>query len=264
MLIEICHLWKTYSFFLFRFLIKRSAGLVGSRWTFLIRRHAPFKINWFPLVSVNLGVKYFYRINEIMGCFFCRDISSIYAKIIWGNFIIIPRIYKCEAFVELFKLNNQLWIINNFFITFSSNILNPEKLSSCAQTEFLIGIILYYVITQGDTINGRPLIGWSCVGSYIARKKISFVNIHTANNFENIFNYIIKFGRSLTDFVMEIISILWIRQVPGSKVTTCLSNKWQKLPFRNYNVFQTELSSFRVFIWFPMTKSVKLLANLIM
>ena len=45
---------------------------------------------------------------------------------------------------------------------------------------------------------------------------------------------------------------------------TCLSTECQNLPFRNYNSFQTELGSFRVFILFPMPKLVKLLPNLIM
>ena len=41
-------------------------------------------------------------------------------------------------------------------------------------------------------------------------------------------------------------------------VTTCLSTELKNSLFINYNVFQTELSSFRVFIWLPMIKSVKL------
>ena len=137
-----------------------------------------------------------------MGCFFCRDVSSIYSKGFWGNFRIIPRINKCEAFAEPFKFINKLWIINKFLINFSSNLLNPENLSSYARTEFFKGIILQHGITQGGTRNGRPLIGWSCVKSYVAKIFFSFMKIHTANNFESTVNHIIKFGRSLNDFVI--------------------------------------------------------------
>ena len=133
---------KTYSFLFFRFLINKSTGIAGSRWPFLIRIYTTLQMNWFPLIYINLRVKYFHRINEIMGWLFCRDISKIYSKHLWGNFSIIPRIYKCEAFAEPFKFINQLLILNKFFINFSSNMLNPAKLSSCARTEFLIGIIL--------------------------------------------------------------------------------------------------------------------------
>ena len=126
----------------FRFLIKKSTGLAGSRWPFLIRIHTPLQINWFTLISVNPRVNYFYRINEIKGCFFCRYISSIYFKRFWGHFMIIPQIYKYEAFTEPFKFINQLWILNKVFINISRNLLNPEKLTSCTRTECLIGMIL--------------------------------------------------------------------------------------------------------------------------
>ena len=127
MYIGILHLWKTCSLLLFLFLINKSTGLAGSRWQFLIRINTPFQINLFPLVPVHLRVKSFYRINETTGFFFCRDISSIYSKRFWGTFMIIPRIYKCEAFADPLKFINQLWILNKLFITFSSNLLNPEK-----------------------------------------------------------------------------------------------------------------------------------------
>ena len=139
---EIWHLWKTYSFLFLRFLIRKSTGVSGSRWSLLIRLHTTFKINLFPLVSINLRVESFYRINDIMGGFFCRNISSIYLKPFWDDCMIIPRIYNCEAFVEPFKFINKLWILNKFSITISSNMLNPEKFSSFARTLFLIGIIL--------------------------------------------------------------------------------------------------------------------------
>ena len=142
MYVEIWHLWKKYSILLFQFFIRKSIGLAGRRWPLLIWIHTPLQINLFPLVFINLRVESFYIINEITGCFFCMDISSIYSKRFWGNFRIIPRIYKYEAFGEPFKFINQPWIINKFFKTVCSNMLNPEKLSSCARTEFLIGIIL--------------------------------------------------------------------------------------------------------------------------
>ena len=128
MYIEIWHLWKTYIFLLFRFFIKKINGLAESRWPFLIIIHTLLQIILFPLICVNLRVDYFYRINENMGCFFCRDISNIYSKRFWGNLRIIPQIYKCEDFTETFKSINKLWNINKFFITFSSNMLNPEKI----------------------------------------------------------------------------------------------------------------------------------------
>ena len=134
MYIKIWYLWKTYSFLFFRFLIKKSTDLSGSRWPLLIRIQTPLKINLFTFISINLMVKYFHRINEIMGWFFCRDISKIYSKHLWGNFSIIPRIYKCEAFAEPFISTNQLWIFNTLFITFSSNLLNSEKIWSCVGT----------------------------------------------------------------------------------------------------------------------------------
>ena len=138
----ICHLWKKYSFLFFRFLIKKSTGLARNKWPLLIRIHMLLQINLFPLIYVNLRVKYFYRINEITGCFFCRDISSIYSKRFWSNFRIIPQIYKFEAFTVMFKFINQLLIVNKLFITVSRNLFNPEKLSYCAQTEFFTEIIL--------------------------------------------------------------------------------------------------------------------------
>ena len=76
-----------------------------------------------PFFNINLRVNSLYRINEITGCFLCRDISGIdskrfwsnfriisgiYLKRFWGNFRIIPQIYKCEAFAEPFKFVNQL------------------------------------------------------------------------------------------------------------------------------------------------------------
>ena len=115
---------KTYSFLVFFFLINKGTGLAGSRLPFFIRIHTPLQINWFTLISINLRVKYFYRTNEITGCFFCRNISSIYSKRFWGNFRTIPRIYKCESFAYPLKFINQLWILNKFFITVSNNLLN--------------------------------------------------------------------------------------------------------------------------------------------
>ena len=137
MYIEIWHLWKTYNLLVFRFLIKKSTGLAGSGWPLLIKIHTPLQINWFTLISIILRVNYFHTINKITGCLFCRYISSIYSKRFWGSFRIIPRIYKCEAFVERFKFINQLWIINRFFITISKNLLNPEKIIIlCAEITF--------------------------------------------------------------------------------------------------------------------------------
>ena len=115
---------------------KKITSLAGSRWPLLIRIHILLQINWFPLIYVNLRVKSVYRINEIMGCFFCRDSSSIYSKCFCGNFRIISQIYKCEAYTEPFNFTNELLILNKLFITFFSNMLNPGKLSSCAWTEF--------------------------------------------------------------------------------------------------------------------------------
>ena len=202
MYIEIWNLWKTYSFLFFWFLIKKSTGLAGSRWPLLIRIPTPLKINLFPLIYINLRVNYFYRINEITWCLFCREISSIYSKRFWGNLRIIPRIYKCEAFAEPFKFINQLWIFNKLFITVSINLLNTEKLSSYAQIIFLIGTIFKHGITQGDTRNGFPIVVWSCVGSYVERRIFFFCEHSYRKKIENIVNHIIKFVRSLTDFVI--------------------------------------------------------------
>ena len=121
--------------------------------------HTPLQTNQFTLVYINPKVNSLYQVNGITGWFFCRAISSIYLKRFWGNFRIIPWIYKCESYSEPFKLINRLWILNKLFIKFSRNMLNLEKLSSCARTEFLIEIFLKHGITQGDTRNGHFLIG---------------------------------------------------------------------------------------------------------
>ena len=133
---------KTYSFLLFRLFIKKSNGLAGSRWPFLIRIHILLQIYWFALTCINIRVNSLCQINGITGFFFCRGIYSICLKCFWGNFEIIPRIYKCESFTETFKILNQLWILDQFFVAVSVNTLNIETLLSCAQTYFLIGIIL--------------------------------------------------------------------------------------------------------------------------
>ena len=132
MYVGIWHLKKTYSFFSFQFLIKKSTGLYGSRWLFQNIIHKPLQINKFILIYMNIRVKSFYRIKKITGWIFSRDISSIYLKCFWGNFRVIPWIYKCEAFTNSFKFINQLWIIKNVFITVSSNLFNPEKIIFCA------------------------------------------------------------------------------------------------------------------------------------
>ena len=118
---------KTYIFLFFRFLIKKGTGIDLTRRPLLVIIHTKLQVNWFYLISINLGVKFLYQINEITGCFFRSDISNIYPKRFLGNFWIIPRIYKCEAFPESFKFVNQICILNQFFVTVSSNILNPEK-----------------------------------------------------------------------------------------------------------------------------------------
>ena len=111
----------------FLFFINRSTGIDVSRWPFLVRIHTSLQINWFTLNYVNPIVTYFDRINGITGCFFCRYITIIYSKRFWGNLRIIPWVYKCKALADLFKFINQFQITNKFFITFSNNLLNPEK-----------------------------------------------------------------------------------------------------------------------------------------
>ena len=138
-----------------------------------------------------------------MGCFFCRDISSIYSKRFWSNFRIIPRIYKCEAFAEPFKFINKLWILNKFFTTFSSNLLNPEYFFILyAEIIFDRNDFVIWKNTRGhqkwSSSNSLELCWVVCCNNTF----ISFVNINNANKFENIVNQIIKFGRSLTDFII--------------------------------------------------------------
>ena len=142
MYIVIWHLWKKYSFLFFWFLIKKGTGLAGSRWLLLIIIHMPLQINSFTLIYVNSRVRSFYRINENKGWFYCSYISSIYLKRFWGNFKFIPRIYKYEVFTDPLKFINQIRILNKFSMNFSRNMLNPLKLPSCTQTEFLTGMIL--------------------------------------------------------------------------------------------------------------------------
>ena len=48
--------------------------------------------------------------------------------------------------------------------------------------------------------NGLELCWFVCC----KKKFVSFVHIHTEYNLENIFNHILKFGRSLTNFVIGI------------------------------------------------------------
>ena len=146
MYIGICHPGKNIQFLVLSIVDQEKYWYFCNQVTIIdYNTHAVYmtlKINWFSLISINLRDNYFYIINEIMGWFFCRDIYSIYLKRFWGNFRIIQQIYKYEAFEETFKFINQLWILNNFFIEFSSNLLNPEKASSFVRTEFLIGIFL--------------------------------------------------------------------------------------------------------------------------
>ena len=133
--------FKKNRFLFFSFLIKKGTGLDGSRWSILIRIYMQFQINRFLLIPNNLPLKSYNIINGITGYYFCREISSKYSKHFWGNIRIIPLIYKCEAFSYTFKFITKLWIFNKFFITVSRNIVNPEKISFCARTELLIGIM---------------------------------------------------------------------------------------------------------------------------
>ena len=161
------------------------------------------QINWFNLISIDNIVKSLYRRNQIMGCLFCRDISRIYSKRFWDNFRIIPQIYKCEALEEPFKFINQLWILNNFFITVYRNLFNRGKFI------ILFADIIFNrndFLTWNNTRGHHKLTSsnWLDLCLVVCYKYIffPFVNINIANNLENIVNHIIKFGRSLTNFVI--------------------------------------------------------------
>ena len=145
-----------------------------------------------------------------MGCFFCRNISSIYSKRFWGNFRIIPQIYKCQSFTQPFKFINQLWILNKFFIKFSSNLLNTEHFIILCTDRILIGIMFKHGITQGGTINGCPLIGWSCVGSYVAIIFFLCVNINTGKKLKLLSATL---SNSAGDWPILSLEIVWILQM---------------------------------------------------
>ena len=93
--------------------------------------------------------------------------------------------------------------LNNFFITVSSNLLNPGKIIIlCVDRISDWNNFVTWNNTKGHqkwTSSNRLELCWVVC---CKKKIVSFVNIHTANNFENIVNHNIKFGRSLTNLVI--------------------------------------------------------------